>query len=336
MRLSTSERMQWMDVLRGVAIILVIAWHAPAIPQLLGARLPDWLLAANDFFLPYRMPTLMFLSGLLLPSALRKPLARYYWGKLQLVVWPYLIWSGLHLVQMDSDESILHWRSWIATGYLWFIFFIACYYAVAPLLARLPVWLVPGVALASTFVLPDGLPLRLAYFAVFFFAGAAVSRSPRILTLIGSTWWVAVPAGTAAIGFGVISAFQRSQLEGVTVPLSMCGIVAAIVCARRVEHARWLRPIRFIGRNSLVFYVAHFPVILAAWMLLPDVLTADLAVASLVLFVIAMSACWGLAILQRHRPVGWLFRAPHWLPQRPGTPAVPGGVSPRRPAGLNR
>lgn len=326
MRLSTDQRMQWMDVLRGFAMVLVLAWHAPAIPQLLGAQLPDWLLAVNDFFLPYRMPTLMFVSGLLLPAALRKPPGRYYWGKFQFVVWPYLVWTGINLLQTDSEESILHWRSWIAAGYLWFIFFIACYYLVAPLLARLPAWFVPGAALAAALLLPDGLALRMAYFAVFFFAGAAVSRSPQLLRLVGSTWWVALPAGAVAVAFGIFSAFERTQFEAATVPLSACGIVAAIYCARRIELARWTAPLRFIGRNSLVFYVAHFPVILAAWLLLPDMLTANLAVASLLLFAIAVAVCWALALAQRYRPVAWLFRAPHWLPRQPRTVSAPGAV----------
>lgn len=94
--------------------------------------------------------------------------------------------------------------------------------------------------------------------------GAAASRSPRLLELIGSTWWVALPASAVAVGFGAVSAFHRTQFEGCTAPLSICGIVAAIYCARRVEHLGWTRAIRFVGRNSLVFYVAHFPVILAA------------------------------------------------------------------------
>lgn len=322
MRLSTQQRMHWMDILRGLAIILVVAWHAPAIPQLLGAELPPWLLAVNDAFLPYRMPALMFVSGLLLPAALRKPPARYYWGKLRFVVWPYLIWAGIHILQVDSDESILHWRSWIATGYLWFLFFIACYYLVAPLLARLPAWLVPAVALAATFALPEGLAHRMTYFALFFFAGAAVSRSPRLLDLVGSRWWVALPAGVVAVGFGIVSAFERTKFEAWTAPLSMCGIVAAIYCVRRIEDKRWTSPLRFVGRNSLVFYVSHFPIILAAWTLLRGPLGSVPALASLLLFAIAMAACWGLAVLQRYRPITWLYRAPDWFPSPKARPAA--------------
>lgn len=330
MRLSTDNRMQWMDVLRGLAILLVLVWHAPAIPQLLGAQLPGWLLAVNDFFLPYRMPMLMFVSGLLLPMALRKPPVRYYWGKFQLVVWPYLVWSGIHLVQMDSEPSILHWRAWIATGYLWFIFFIACYYLVAPLLARLPPWVVPAAALVAALVLPDGLAHRIAYFAVFFFGGAAVARSPRLLQLVGSTWWVALPAGVFAVGFGFFSAVQRTQFEAITVPMSACGIIAAIYCARRLEGLRVLAPVRFVGRNSLVFYVAHFPVMLALWILVREALGTNLVAASLLLFTVAVVACWALVHLRRHRPFVWLFRAPDWLPRADRRPE--GRVGTRDPS----
>ena len=335
MQLTTDQRMHWMDILRGFAMILVLAWHAPAIPALVGAELPDWLLAANDALLPYRMPTLMFVSGLLLPAALRKPAGRYYWGKLQLVVWPYLVWSALHILQSDSGEPFFHWRSWVATGYLWFIFFIACYYLVAPLLARLPPWIVPAAALAAALVLPDGLAVRMTYFAFFFFVGAAVSRSPRLLGLIGSTWWVALPAGVVAVGFGVVSAFERHQFEAWTAPFSLCGIVAAIYCARRIEHRRWTRPLRFVGRNSLVFYVAHFPIVLGAWLLVRGALSDSIAVASVLLFVIAIAACSALAVLQRYRPITWLFRAPdvpamlRRIPPR-RTSAAPVGPAPER------
>lgn len=328
MRISSAERMHWMDILRGMAILLVLAWHAPAVPQLLGVELPDWLLSANDFLLPYRMPTLMFVSGLLVPMALRKPLPRYYWGKLQLVVWPYLVWSAIHLVQLDDGASLLHWRSWVATGYLWFLFYIACFYLVAPLLARAPAWAVLPALLALAVVLPEGLLSRMAYFAVFFFAGAAASRHPKLLELVGSRGWLALPAGIVAIGFGVVSAIERLPYEAVTVPLSMCGIVAAIYGTRRVEQQAWTKPIRFIGRNSLVFYVVHFPVMLGTWVLLEDVLSGSIGAASLLLLALAIAASWAMALLQRRRPIRWLFRAPDWFP-RPAPAAASAGREPR-------
>lgn len=301
-----------MDILRGFAIILVVAWHAPAIPQLLGVQLPSWLLVANDFFLPYRMPTLMFLSGLLLPSSLRKSPSAYYWGKFQLIVWPYLIWAFVHQMQYDIGSPLWSPKSWIATGYLWFLFYIACYYVIAPLLAKLPAWIPPGAALLAALILPDGLPMQFAYFAVFFFTGAAVSRHPRVLDLIGSTLWVAIPAGVLAIAFGIVSATSDVQYEAMYVPLSFCGIAATIFATRKFESQRWTKPVRFIGRNSLVFYVTHFPVILAVWWLVGPQLENHIVPASLGLFIVAIAVSWGLALLQRYRPITWLYRAPNW------------------------
>ena len=69
------QRYEWMDTLRGSAIVLMLVWHATAIPALVGIPVPTALIAVNDALLPFRMPTLMFLSGLLLPAALRKPRA---------------------------------------------------------------------------------------------------------------------------------------------------------------------------------------------------------------------------------------------------------------------
>ena len=54
----------------GAAILLLLIWHASAIPVLLGLPMPDAIRLANAFFLPYRMPTLMFLSGMLLARTL--------------------------------------------------------------------------------------------------------------------------------------------------------------------------------------------------------------------------------------------------------------------------
>ena len=74
-------RFAWMDLLRGSAIFMLILYHASAIASLYGRDLPRWLVIFNEFFLPFRMPTLMFLSGMLLSGSLRKPLVQYYWGK---------------------------------------------------------------------------------------------------------------------------------------------------------------------------------------------------------------------------------------------------------------
>lgn len=120
--LRPESRLEWMDTLRGLAIILVLMWHAPAIPALFGYEMPVWLAGLNNFFLPFRMPTLMFLSGLLLSHSMSKGWRVYYTGKFRSLVWPYILWAALHMVLYGRGLELTNPRSWIATGYLWFLF----------------------------------------------------------------------------------------------------------------------------------------------------------------------------------------------------------------------
>lgn len=100
----SKARLHWMDMLRGSAIVLVMIWHSSAIPVLYGASMPAPVRAVNMFFLPFRMPTLMFLSGLLLPASLRKPLPVYYAGKFAAIGWPYLIFVLLDRLLQGNDN----------------------------------------------------------------------------------------------------------------------------------------------------------------------------------------------------------------------------------------
>ncbi|MFC3399002.1 acyltransferase family protein [Microbacterium amylolyticum] len=299
-----------MDFLRGVAIVLVIAWHAPGIPSMLGSPMPDWLRTVNDFLLPYRMPTLMFLSGLLVPRSLEKPLTRYYWGKYQLVLWPYLIWSGIHMVQHIPAGPITNPQNWIATGYLWFLFFIGVYYSIAPFMRYFPAWCPPTFFAIMALALPEGHPERFAYFAIFFFSGALVATHAKLLDAILRGGWVIGGAGLVAVAFGTLATRVDTQYETWGAPFSICGIAVAIYLASRVNGRSWTIPFRFIGRSSLVFYVAHFPIIYGAWTLFTLWSDARPDTISIALFFLALSACTGLAYFQNIPPIKWLFRAP--------------------------
>lgn len=67
-RQSATLRYEWMDMLRGIAILLVVVWHSIAIPALFDLGMPPVIRSINDFFLPFRMPTLMFCRDSCSPS----------------------------------------------------------------------------------------------------------------------------------------------------------------------------------------------------------------------------------------------------------------------------
>lgn len=318
-------RMEWMDTLRGTAILLVVLWHAPAVPALFGADVPDWLLTLDFFFLPFRMPTLMFLSGLLLAPSLRKPLVRYYAGKIAMVVWPYVLWVQLDRLLLGSDHPWFHWRAYYATSYLWFLFFIGVFYAVAPLLRRVPTGVVVLLCAAANLVLPPGVEDRMAYFAVFFFLGHLVGQRPGWLDTMtrGRLVWVWAAGGVAVGALSAVTGLEYAYQVALA-PFSVAGIAAAVAVARWVdERGRSPRWLVSVGQHSIVYYVSHFPVMVGMVFLFEAVGVDHVLLLSAVDAVAAMAVGRLLVLLRPHPPVRWLFESPRrptaWVEQQVST-----------------
>lgn len=311
MKAAGAQRFRWMDILRGVAIILVVVWHSVAIPALFGHEMPSWVRSLNDIFLPFRMPTLMFLSGYLLNKSLQKPVSQYYMGKLKLLVWPYLIWAFIHLVTYDYPIEMSNPRAWIATGYLWFLFYITCFYFIAPIVRSVPPWIVLSVAGVVSFFTPDGAVKHFLYFAVFFFAGHWAGAEAESFQRMIRKGWV-LPAGILAAAFGIVSAFLGESLayRAEFAILSLGGIVAFLCLSQSVDRRTYATPVAFVGERSIVFYVSHFPIILGVYYLCREIGLDDTLVISVLGIVAAISGGWILAHSHRAVPIKWLFQAP--------------------------
>lgn len=301
----------WMDLVRGLAIVLVIAWHAQAIPALNGYEVPRWLVELNTFFLPFRMPSLMFLSGMLLPRSLTKGTLRYYVGKLRYVGWPYVIWAAIFLGVFSGTQAMLNPRSWIATDYLWFLFFVGCYYCIAPVFKKLPHWILPILMLLASIPLDtqaDGLTRRFLYMGAFFFLGNLAAHSKGIFErLIGNVWVVSVCLVAATV-VGMLSISIGVEHQGQYAPLVICGIVGISGVANRIANWSFLSPLLFMGVNSIVFYVAHFPIILAIVRATHGTTGINLLIPAV--FLAAMLVGFVLSSFRRFIPVKWLFELP--------------------------
>ncbi len=324
-------RIHWMDSVRGTAILLLLLWHASAVPEMYGAEMPEAIRAVNAFFLPFRMPTLMLLSGMLLAKSLSKPLPTYYAGKFAMILWPYVVWVLIAKATFLDIEGMpwWHWRAWYATSYLWFLFFIGVYYLVAPAFRRLPGWVPVATAAILGLVLPYGTTeQRMAYFAVFFFAGAWLTRHRGVLDTM-TRWRVAGPLAVAAAGFGVAAALWTDPLQYAVwgAPFSLAGSLFLAALYGSLERGRRrLGALRFAGRSSLVYYVSHFPVMAVISEALLGVLPPLLIAAINLLAALAVGTL--LAFAKERMPVCWLFRAPRPLTR--GVERAIGWVAPHR------
>ena len=257
-----------MDLVRGGAILLVIAHHLRILQQIWDGGTPWVMLELSEGFAPFRMPTLLFASGLLLARSLRKPAGQFLRGKVRGLLWPWLLWSAVML-------AILGWGNatnplwWVNGMYTWFLMALFLYYLAGLITRRLhPGWLalasIVGWAamplLGIEYDMTGPRPDKFVYYAVFFFAGAALHRT---LAERRIPWVMLAPALAIAAAWGLRAALQ--DREPVTPVIAqvvvLIAVIAAVGVAQRLPSLRALRPLEWLGRNSIVPYLVHLPVL---------------------------------------------------------------------------
>lgn len=258
---AAGQRMQWMDLLRGVAVILVVVLHAASIPMSTGSGSREWILA-NRYLEPFRMPLLMFLSGMLLPRSLAKPLPQYLWGKYAAIVWPAVVWMVLYGVFVYRNGPF-HLSYWVTGDYLWFLLALGLCYAVAVLLRRVPFLLVSAAMFAVVVLVtvPSGLPHKTLYYGAFFFLGAWAGKHVERWTR--APWMLVVALAVTAAVFSHLGREDMALRMGTwqAAGISLLGLAVILWCAPRIPPSAVTRFFAWAGRSSIVVYVVHFPLL---------------------------------------------------------------------------
>lgn len=257
-------RLRWMDLVRGLCILVVVTMHASsALSERAGIASPPVIQAFNDALGPFRMTLLMFLSGMLLGRSLDKPTGVYIKGKLAQIYWPFLIWSMvvLYAVDLFTVEYILK-TPISAPTLLWYLWFLCAYYLIALGMRRFSIPLVPValIALAASTVLPDFLRMsRFAYLFFFFLSGHWYMQHRDRFVVGAPLAWAGLAAAGAGAWMSVQGVIVRYEAVYAWVPLGLI-LWTVWIGARYQGGSALARLIEWVGRNSLVFYVAHFPV----------------------------------------------------------------------------
>jgi uncharacterized membrane protein YcfT len=316
-----NTRIGWLDSLRGVAILLVVVLHAGEALRVVAGPVPG-VDQFNLFLEPFRMPALMFLSGILLPQSVAKNPREYFAGKISMVAWPYVLWSVIILAATgDLAADSLAQIAYLSPTYLWYLWFILVFYVVAYPLRKVPSLVIAGTALGVSFLLPDASrPETMAFLAAFFFFGAWCAQHAGWVERAISRWWALALAAAAAVTVGVLNVAGRDVLyrgEFVWGVVGALGVLCWVF--PRLPTGRTTAALEFVGRYSIVFYVAHLGPIMIALTLAGSAGFADSWVMFPILVMVGVGAPLGLAWMystRRHVTINLLFELPA-LKRRP-------------------
>lgn len=229
------ERMQWVDYLRGIAILMVVYRHALIGIERVGIKVPELLMDANMVFYSFRMPLFFILSGLFINSSLGKRTLRLLVRqKFEYLLYPYLIWSliqvSLQVALSDftnTNRSLLDYtyilyqpRYLDQFWYLPALFNTTIIYVFLKKKLHVPVLAQAGIGLLLYFLSPYCIRVSMvsdtmAYY-IFFALGDATSRfffRDRVQRFFKRGWSL---VGIIPV-FALAQYFYLTQLQGTEV-----------------------------------------------------------------------------------------------------------------------
>ncbi|BEL05837.1 hypothetical protein Q0Z83_040280 [Actinoplanes sichuanensis] len=335
-------RRQWIDVAKGVCILLVVLWHVIMKHYLqVGWRLPVPLPGVWGTFgeqlLPLRMPVFFTISGMLAAGAVTRSWAQTRRSRITKFLYLYALWFAVHTAVLwnlpgfdtlaaRSVADIAEQLTVTPTN-LWYLMALAVYFTIARSTRALPavVVLMPAFVLsavaASGMLAAPGNRGQLYQNLLFFLAGVRlkpwIDRWAQTATL--RTFGVCVAAYLVTVAVMRVAGAQR--WPGVWPLISGLAVAAGVAGATQLVRLRRLsNALAGLGRNTLPIYVIHMPLLAIIDAVLRDVFSGAGPAAQLVLAAVlpvALTALLVLVCVRLHRwapAVGgaWLFT----LPQR--------------------
>lgn len=343
---SLPGRVQWVDYAKGFCIIFVVMMHSTlGVEKAAGDT--GWMHYLVQFAKPFRMPDFFLISGLFLGLVISRPWLRYFDRKVVHFAYFYVLWMTIQFVTktpqwlgegQSAAEIAQFWGLSLIEpfGTLWFIYMLPVFFLVTRFLELVP-WFITLAVAALLEILPvhtgwllvDEFAARYVYFLAGYMFAANIFRladwakANVQIALIGLLAWavingaftfISVPdALSSTLGLEA-GTHYLSDLPVVSLALGAAGAVAIILFTTLLSKLSWTSFLAYIGRNSIVVYLAFFlPMAVSRILLLKFAPFLDIGTISALVTIAGVS---GPIIL--HLMINWtgfgkfLFERPAW------------------------
>lgn len=333
-----AERAAWVDLAKGLLMILVVLHHSYLFLSQEGLT-PRYWDAIDAFLATVRMPAFFLLAGVFAQSALRVGVGEFVRRKVCPYLYMWALWAIPYVLVFAAVQHAQGWGNAIAkqvldlltlNNILWYLFALAAYFVALRLMRSVPVVIqvalaaVVSVAFVSATISTGSWGMdHMAEYFVYFLVGCHFSVRVHHLAGRASVWPV-VHLCAAWMAVVVVTFWLIPDLRYVaTAVLPLITLPLAVMVSKMLGRSAAFRPAVAVGTNTLPLYVQHGPIALVLVSLvtgLPQAVTASTA-AVLPPIVAACTVAVSVAVSRALGRVPGLYRAP-WLAGTPARAAV--------------
>lgn len=320
-------RERWIDTAKGIAIVLVVLYHATMYLGLAGVDVPG--ARANPMLETFRMPLFFFMSGVLGARAVTLGYRALYHRRLALLVYLYVLWVVLQQIflallpptSLEPEPAPL-WSvltlAVIPNENLWFLYALPLFFTIAwltrswPALMPLALAGVVSVLFGSGLLETDTAWDKMGRYLFFFLLALRIGGSVRRLAPSIRWWHAAVLAVVYLAITGVTFATGIRGVPLVLFGLSLLAVAVGISLAVIMSRMPFLDVVRHLGTRTLPIYVVHaFPLLAVGALLVATEPRVPPAVAIALPFLLCAAAiAFALGVDRLLRGVPGVFTLP--------------------------
>lgn len=268
----SKSRIDWVDAVKGLTIILVVMEHTTFGVQNAIGYLPVLFGTIAEFAKPFRMPLFFLVAGLFARKALYGDLRKFVDGKIIHFAYFYLLWS---VIQIGLKILIPHDGPWQVTyvdllmipiqpfAVLWFIYSLSMFFVTMRLVRKARPGFVLFFAAALYFLRLDTGWMLIDEFAWrFIWFALGVYGAQYIFDI--ADWARAYPARGIALSAVLLASLTTVvfshlvDIRALELLMGVAGAGASIMLVAILASRGLARPLAFVGEHSLYIFLSFF------------------------------------------------------------------------------